>query len=143
MTKRTRLRIDARIERIERSCEWLASVAARDRDTVLASIETVAAVERMLEIAVQATIDVASHLVAAEAWPTPETYAQAFAVLEVRGVLPAELAKNLRRAVGLRNALAHDYLDIDVARMLASLPADIADLRAFCAAVTAWVAKAP
>lgn len=69
--------------------------------------------------------------------------AQAFGVLQERGVVTAELAGNLRKAVGLRNVLVHDYLDIDPSSIVASLPAGIADLRAFCATVTVWLATAP
>lgn len=32
MTRRTRMRIDARIERVEQSCAWLDTVVTRDPD---------------------------------------------------------------------------------------------------------------
>jgi uncharacterized protein YutE (UPF0331/DUF86 family) len=134
-------RLDARIERIEAACGVLSGLAREPAAAVLDAPERVAAMERMLEVGVQAATDVAAHIIAAEAWQTPESAGQAFAELARRGVLDPALATRLRRAVGLRNVLAHDYLDVDAGRLFASLTDDVSDLRAFVAATLAWIAS--
>ena len=96
---------------------------------------------RMLEVGIQADDHVAAHLIAAEAWPTPETGGPAFLELARQGVISPDLASRLRLAVGLLNVRARDYLDVDAARLFASLPDDLRDLRAFVAATLAWSAS--
>jgi uncharacterized protein YutE (UPF0331/DUF86 family) len=135
MTARERHRIDTRIERIELASNYLSQLATEPAEAVLGNQERVAAMERMLEVSIQAATDVASHLIAIHAWPTPESAGQAFAELARQGVIDNTLALRLRQAVGLRNVLAHDYLDIDPQRLFAGLAADMSDLRAFVAAI--------
>jgi uncharacterized protein YutE (UPF0331/DUF86 family) len=60
-------------------------------------------------------------------------------LLGVRGVLFADLADRLRRAVGFRNVLVHDYIEVDDGIVLERL-ANLADLDDFVAVVATWVA---
>jgi hypothetical protein len=53
-------------------------------------------------------------------------------------VLSADLADHLRRAVGFRNVLVHDYIAVDDGIVLERL-ANLADLDDFIAVVATWV----
>lgn len=86
--------------------------------------------ERNLQVAIQACIDIASHVLASNGESVPDTYGELFTALSRLGWLPPELASRLRRAVGMRNVLVHDYLDIDPVRLSDSLT-HLDDLRAF------------
>ncbi len=55
-----------------------------------------------------------------------------------REVLDGDLADRMRRAVGFRNVLVHEYVDIDDSVVLARLH-DLADLRDFARAVVNWI----
>ncbi len=91
--------------------------------------------------AIEACLDVAQHLCAAEGWGPPRDNGDAVALLGTHGVLPVDLATRMRRAVGFRNVLVHDYITVDDEVVLARL-ADPSDLGAFVAAVTDWL-RAP
>ncbi|MEJ5944591.1 DUF86 domain-containing protein [Pseudokineococcus basanitobsidens] len=93
-----------------------------------------AQVERHLQLALQAAIDVALHLVAEEPGRRVEGYGDAFVALAERGVLPGPLAARLRTAAGMRNVLVHGYVDVDPDLVLASLD-HLGDLRDLAAAV--------
>lgn len=134
-----RRRVDERIERIEAACKALEAVGDLDPEQYLASEDLQAATERRLMVAVQAAIDVGSHLVATQGWNTPAAYADVFVELERHGVVAADLSGRMQMATGLRNILVHDYLDVEPRQVHASLHEDIADLRAFCAAVIRWL----
>jgi uncharacterized protein YutE (UPF0331/DUF86 family) len=54
--------------------------------------------------------------------------------------LDANLGGRLRQAVGFRNILVHQYVDLDDDRVVSSLD-DVADLRAFVAQVADWLAS--
>jgi uncharacterized protein YutE (UPF0331/DUF86 family) len=89
--------------------------------------------------AIEACIDVAQHLCASEGWGPPRDNGDAMAVLGRHGVLVGELAGEMRRAVGFRNVLVHEYVAADDAIVLARLE-DPSSLTAFVAAVAAWLA---
>lgn len=60
---------------------------------------------------------------------TPGSYAEAFQKLEQAGHLPAELARNLVRAAGFRNLVAHAYQRVDLGRVHVAATNGPADLR--------------
>jgi uncharacterized protein YutE (UPF0331/DUF86 family) len=71
-------------------------------------------VEHTLQIAIQAALDVAAHVVADESLGEPRTNRGLFDLIERHGWIPAELATQLRRMVGFRNVLVHGYGDVDL-----------------------------
>lgn len=87
--------------------------------------------------AIEACVDVAQHICASEGWGPPRDNADAVRALGVHKVLPPELADRLSKAVGFRNVLVHEYVDVDDRIVLARLanPSDLAD---FVAAVAEW-----
>lgn len=62
-----------------------------------------------LQRAVQAAIDLGSHIVAALGYGLPSVAGDAFLLLAERGVLDSALAERLRRMVGFRNIAIHEY----------------------------------
>ena len=63
--------------------------------------------------AVQLSVDIGAHLVAASEQPSPDTMAEAFGRLRDMGLLPGDLADRLKGAVGFRNVAIHAYRSID------------------------------
>lgn len=72
-------------------------------------------VEHTLQIAVQAALDVASHVVSDDRLGEPETNNELFDLLVKAGKLPAPLASTLRDMAGFRNVVVHGYEDVDLA----------------------------
>lgn len=62
-----------------------------------------------LQIAIQATIDVAAHIVSDERLGLADTNRKAFELLVRHGWIPAALASTLNKMVGFRNILVHNY----------------------------------
>lgn len=96
-----------------------------------------------LLVAVQDALDVALHIAADEGWGVPASYAESFQLLASHGVVETSLAVDLARMATLRNRLAHGYATVDVERIWNELPAGIAALDAFTAAIGAWLARQP
>lgn len=90
--------------------------------------------------AIEACVDVAQHVCAAEGWGSPSTNAESIRVLGRHGVIDAALAERMSRAVGFRNVLVHDYVEVDDSIVLARLT-DVSDLDDFTRAVGAWLAS--
>ena len=83
----------------------------------------------MLE-AIQIVIDVACMVVSHEDLGHPKSYAECLRILGRSGRIDEALAERLARAVGLRNVLVHDYLDVNDRLVYESLD-NLDDLRAF------------
>lgn len=69
-------------------------------------------VERRFVKAIQASIDVAAHIVASEGYREPTDYGELFRILEAEGELTPTVADSMVEYAGFRNVLAHEYADI-------------------------------
>jgi uncharacterized protein YutE (UPF0331/DUF86 family) len=97
-------------------------------------------VEHSLQLAIQAALDVASHIVSEERLGEPRTNRELFDLLGRRGLLPLDLAQVLNEAAGFRNVLVHGYSDVDLRIVRDAVEHRLDDLLAFVRAVRAWMA---
>ena len=111
-----------------------ANVASLTGDPVLR-----AAVERWLQVAVEACIDIGFHVVASEGWTPPQSARASFLSLAAHGKLALELAQRLGLAASLHNVLVHDYALLDLERVAKVVRDDLGDLRLFAAAAAGWI----
>lgn len=94
-------------------------------------------VEHTLQIAIQATLDVASHIVSDARLGEPRRNTELFSLLARDGWLDDDLAALMRRMVGFRNIVVHGYGDVDVAIVRDIVEHRLDDLLAFVAAIRA------
>lgn len=92
-------------------------------------------VEHTLQIAIQAALDVASHIVSDERLGEPDTNRALFDLMAGSGRLPAALASTLRDMAGFRNVIVHGYQDVDLRVVEDVLANHLDDLLAFVAAI--------
>lgn len=121
----------------------LAEPRCSDVDALLADATLRAAVERWLQVSIEACVDLAGAIAAHEGWTPPGTARDTFLVLGRHGRLPPDLARRLASAAGLRNVLVHDYAEVDLERLARIVAEDLDDLRAFTALAAEWFAKLP
>jgi uncharacterized protein YutE (UPF0331/DUF86 family) len=72
-------------------------------------------VEHTLQLAIQAALDVASHVVSEERLGEPQTNKELFGLLERGGWVSSDLSASLGRMAGFRNILVHGYDTVDLA----------------------------
>jgi uncharacterized protein YutE (UPF0331/DUF86 family) len=126
---------DRRLERLERAITDLRGLAAVDRAQFVGDRALQAQAERWTQVAVEAAIDLANHLIADRGWPTPATYRDAFRILFEHGVIDEDAARKMAGWAGLRNIIVHLYLDVDHARLHEILATELGDLESFAAAL--------
>ena len=97
-------------------------------------------VEHTLQLAIQAALDVASHVVSSDRLGEPETNRSLFELLARNGWLSAALADNLYAMAGFRNILVHGYQDVDLAVVQDVAEHHLDDFAAFCAAIRTHLA---
>lgn len=88
-----------------------------------------------LQRAVQASIDLAAHVIADEGLGLPSELKENFLILEKNGIIASELSGNLQRMVGFRNIAVHDYKSIDVGVLKRALTTHLRDLELFYTAI--------
>ena len=92
-------------------------------------------VEHTLQLAIQAAIDVASHIVSDDKLGEPESNAGFFKLLEIAGYIAPSLGHVLVNMVGFRNVLVHEYTAVDLGIVRDVLQHRLDDLLEFVTAV--------
>lgn len=92
-------------------------------------------IEHTLQLAIQAALDVASHVVSDEALGEPLTNRALFGLLARGGWIEAALAATLSRMAGFRNILVHGYDEVDLAVVEDVVRHRLDDLLAFVKAI--------
>jgi len=98
-------------------------------------------VERTLQLAIQAALDVASHIVSDRRLGEPRTNRELFDLLERDGWVTAPLAATLQKMVGFRNILVHGYDTVDLAIVRDVIEHRLDDLLQFVAVVRGRLAR--
>lgn len=92
-------------------------------------------IEHTLQLAIQATLDVASHIVASDRLGEPSTNQALFESLGNGGWVEPSLGQELRRMAGFRNVLVHGYVAVDPVIVRDVLENRLQDLKSFVASI--------
>lgn len=121
--------VEKKIAEIETRLRELRSEA--DLRRIRSDIKEERFVTHTLQMAIQAALDVASHIVSDERLGEPDTYRELFTLLERDGWISGELAGRLRDMAGFRNVLVHGYTELDAEILEEVLTERLADLLEF------------
>ncbi len=81
--------------------------------------------------ACEQAIDLANHLIRSEKLGIPTDSAESFGLLVKAGILSVELADKLKKMVGFRNTVIHEYQAVDMHIVEAVIKSGLDDLLAF------------
>jgi uncharacterized protein YutE (UPF0331/DUF86 family) len=131
--------LDAKVESIERCLKRIEERTPATPEALEADYDAQDIISVNLQRAVQLSVDLASHLITTRGWPAPDTMGAAFTTLEREGILDADLADRLRRAVGFRNVSVHEYEEVDWRRVYSMVTERLGDFRDYAERVVhAW-----
>ncbi|MEH6356258.1 MAG: DUF86 domain-containing protein [Marinobacter sp.] len=100
--------------------------------TLLKDLDAQDIVSLNLTRAVQMSVDIASHWLAGHSESTaPKTMEQAFDALANSGVIEHDLAIRMRKLVGFRNVMIHNYDDVSWEIVFAICQYHLGDFRTF------------
>lgn len=91
--------------------------------------------------AIEAVVDVAQHICATQGWGPPGDNGDAVRLLGAHGAISPASADSMRQAVGFRNVLVHEYVDVDDSVVAARLM-NLGDVEAFVREVATFVDSA-
>lgn len=92
-------------------------------------------VEHTLQLAIQAALDVGSHIVSDERLGEPETSRDVFRLLAKTGFIPPPLSGRLEQMAGFRNVVVHLYQEVDLGIVRDVVENHLGDLLDFATAV--------
>lgn len=101
----------ARIRRYVRDLVDLSRITPED---FARNRERQYAVLHALQLAIEASIEIGTHICSADALGVPSSYAETFDLLERGGVIDTELAGKLRAMARFRNRIVHFYWEVDL-----------------------------
>lgn len=105
--------LTARIEAIEKHLLRLSTYTKLSRKDFLSDLNVQDIVEYNLFQIVNHLIDMLQHIVVDENFGFPESAYDAVELLHVRGLLSHGESEILRRMIGFRNIVGHDYIDLN------------------------------
>lgn len=88
-------------------------------------------VERTLHLAVEACLDIGSHVIADLRLREPEDYKDVMVVLAENDILPKEKLTQYKKMAQFRNVIVHDYARVDPEILVGILQSNLGDLAFF------------
>ena len=130
-----------RLAALRLNARRLEGSLAEGRDRFLADENVQLIAERCLQLAIQAILDIGTHIIADQGLNRPAGYEDIVPELGRAGILPAVLVERLSGIAGLRNILVHDYLAVDHGRLFDDLTTGLGDLEEFARAIETFVSS--
>lgn len=91
--------------------------------------------ERTLQVAIEACLDLAGHIISYEGFREPLDNKDCFQVLQENDLISIELVDRLKRMAQFRNVVVHDYMRINPEIVYAIVHKNIPDIVAFAKAI--------
>ncbi len=128
-------RIRERIQYIETALARLETLRTLPEEAFLGDFRNVEAAKHLLQTAIEAMMDIASHIAARRRLGVPREGGEMFRRLGEAGLLPPERVPTYIRMVRFRNLVVHLYHEVDPRRVYEILQTGLDDLRGFIAEV--------
>ena len=99
------------------------------------------AVLHALQLAIEASVEIATHICAADNLGIPSSYAEAFDLIEQSGVVEKALADDLRGMARFRNRIVHFYGQVDLSRVFRLLQDHLTDFDRYLVAIERYLGR--
>ncbi len=123
--------IKAKIAVVQERVRRLSIFTGLSFESYLKDLTTRDAVERNIEVAIQACIDIARIIIKLEGFREPEDNKGVFVVLAENAIISEDSLRFLIPMAGTRNVLVHGYDKIDDAIIFSVLKKHLSDLNTF------------
>lgn len=110
--------VQNKLSYIQKYLSELSPLLVPSTKEILARKTEMHAVERLVQLIVDAAVDINTLIIEQEKFQSSEDYQGTFTILGEHGILPYELATSIAPSVGLRNALVHVYEKLDPERVV-------------------------
>lgn len=133
--------IENRIKEIERRRSLLEDYKEMTYEEFVSDLSIYELAIRHLQVAIQACIDIGTHIAAVKNLPDPSQASQVFTVLARNKIISQGLAERLNQAGGARNIIVHEYLDIDLSIIYKIIQNNLPDFEQFVYEIGEYLKK--
>lgn len=119
--------------------DWERYRKAFTRDDIVNSRDKRNMACHALLISIQASLDIASHIISEESFRKPCTYRESFEILREHGFLDGKTSLRMENLAGFRNRLVHMYVDIDFDLFWEILSKELPAVREFAGKAAAYI----
>jgi uncharacterized protein YutE (UPF0331/DUF86 family) len=125
--------VEKRLALIETCLADLRRLARPER--MVSDVREERFIEHTLQLAIQAALDVASHIVSDRRLGEPRSNRELFLLLERDGWLASDMRARLADMAGFRNIQVHGYDDVDLSVVEDVVTTRLVDLESFVASI--------
>ncbi len=118
------------LERLEESLRRLESKKDVPYEEFEKNWELHGAILHEFQVAIQAIIDIGSHIISELSLRSPNFYGEIAEILSENNIISEEYSKILRKIIAFRNILVHEYVEVDLKEVHKKLK-ELEDLRRF------------
>ena len=113
------------------SLERLEELQRLPKDLFLSDPHKIGSAKYNFIVAIEGVIDLCNHVIARNAFRTPEDYADTFRVMAERGALDMQFTSTLTQMARFRNRLVHIYWEVEDNELHRILQSHLEDIREF------------
>ncbi|PIU16382.1 hypothetical protein COT20_00430 [bacterium (Candidatus Gribaldobacteria) CG08_land_8_20_14_0_20_39_15] len=136
--------IKKKIELIQQDLVYMEKLSHFSFQEIVNDFTRMNTFERLLEKIVARAIDINEHLInelATVEIKSPQSYKETFLRLSEFNVCPREFAESIAKSVGTRNALTHDYDELDLQKIYSSAKECLEDYHKYCEYILQFLEK--
>lgn len=127
--------IQQKINIIDNNLSKMQILARLPEEEFLNKFFYIEAAKHLLQVSIEAMLDVSNHIIARKRFRSPKTYAEVFSILVEQKILPKEKEKNFMQMAKFRNRVVHLYQEVDDKEVYKILRNDLDDFREFISAI--------
>jgi uncharacterized protein YutE (UPF0331/DUF86 family) len=124
-------KIRQKIQFIEDNLNKLEQIKSFTKDEFLNDFIKIEATKHLLQISIEAMIDIAGHVIARNRFSAPQSSADMFDILKEKGILNEKNINNYRLMAKFRNRLVHLYYDINNEEVYSIIHKRLSDFKRF------------
>lgn len=131
--------VNAMIDLIDENIRLIEEIRSNGYKSFSGSFRDIQAAKHSLQEAIEACLDIGSHIIAEKSFRRPEDYKEIFKVLEEEGIIDHVLSTKLQEMARFRNLLVHRYGEIDTRRIYIIMSDDLKDIQKFTKSVLKYI----
>jgi len=124
-------RINEKMSFVLSNLEKLMILRDIPEDEFYSDFRNIESAKHLLQVSIEAMIDIANHIIARKKLDRPESYGQSFLILNEQGIITDEKLESLMMMVKFRNRVVHIYNDLDPKEIYRIINHNLADFAFF------------
>lgn len=142
MTRLDKESIHSKIARIRRNLSQLKKLGKIPYQKYVGDFLNTSTAERLLQVSIEAMLDIGSHIIAEEELGEPLEYRDVFSLLVKNKIIRKTSKEKLMQLASLRNRIVHVYEDIDHKLIHRYLQKELSDIEKFTKEIVLYLKKA-